>query len=136
LIFRHGHAFGLAFSNKTEDEVYLRIYFDYLPDTLERRQVFKAHIKGLQTTRPFQLAKIKIRKQDIAEIDSKKHLVLQMLDVVLGAICFRLNNKHKEIPDGRKRRGKRTIAKDKLYKHIYKLIRESRKGFNRCQYRY
>jgi hypothetical protein len=76
------------------------------------------------------LAGIKIRKQDIAEVDSKKHLLLQVIDVVLGAICFKLNNKHKEIPEGKKRRGKRTRAKEKVYKHINKKIREIRKGFN------
>lgn len=124
------HAFGLGFSNDSDQEIFLRIYFDYLPDTLERRQVFKEYIKGLQSTRPFQLAKLKIRKQDIAEIDSKRHLILQMLDVVLGAICFRLNNKHKEIQPGKRKRGKRTIAKEKLYRHLNKRMREIRNGFN------
>jgi len=53
-----------------------------------------------------------------------------MLDVVLGSICFRLNDKHKEIPEGKKRRGKRTIAKEKLYKHINKNIRIIKPAFN------
>jgi hypothetical protein len=124
------HAFGLPFSNNTDNDIYLRLYFDYLPDTLERRQVFKEYIKGLQTTRNFRLARLKIRKQDITEVDSKRHLLLQMLDVVLGSMCFSLNNKHKEIPPGKKRRGKRTIAKEKLYKHINKKLRKLRTGFN------
>lgn len=124
------HAFGLPYSNESNEDIHLRLYFDYLPDTLERRQAFKEFIKGLQAKRPFQLAKLKIRKQDIAEVDSKKHLLLQMLDVVLGSMSFRLNNKHKEIQEGKKRRGKRTIAKEGLYKHINQKIRELRPGFN------
>ena len=124
------HAFGLPHSNEGTSDINLRLYFDYLPDTLARRQAFKEFIRGLQNKRPFQLAKVKIRKQDIAEVDSKKHLLLQMLDVVLGSMCFRLNNKHKEIPEGKKRRGKRTIAKEKLYKHINKKLRTLRPGFN------
>jgi hypothetical protein len=124
------HAFGLPHSNGGTDDIHLRLYFDYLPDTLARRQAFKEFIKGLQNKRPFQLAKLKIRKQDITEVDSKKHLLLQMLDVVLGSMCFRLNNKHREIPEGKKRRGKRTVAKEKLYKHINKKLRELRPGFN------
>lgn len=124
------HAFGLPYSNNTSSDIYLRLYFDYLPDKLEKKQVFKEYIKGLQTSKPFRLAKIKIRKQDIAEVNSKKHLLLQFLDVVLGAMCFRLNNKHREIPEGKKRRGRRTVAKEKLYKHINKKQREIRKGFN------
>jgi hypothetical protein len=124
------HAFGLPYSNNSESDIYLRLYFDNLPDTLERRQVFKDYIKGLQTTSAFREARLKIRKQDIAEVDSKKHLLIQMLDVVLGAICFRLNNKHKEIPQGKKHRGKRTIAKEKLYRHISKKLREIRGNFH------
>jgi hypothetical protein len=124
------HAFGLSHSNSSEEDIYLRLYFDYLPDTLERRQVFKEYIRGLQTSRPFKLARLKIRKQDIAEVDSKKHLVLQLLDVVLGAVCFRLNNKHREIPPGKKRRGKRTVAKEQLYRHINGKLRQLRPGFN------
>ena len=45
-------------------------------------------------------------------------MLLQCLDVVLGAMAFRLNDKHREKPPGKQRRGKRTIAKEKLYKHI------------------
>lgn len=123
------HAFGFAHS-KNEGDTFVRIYFDYLPDTVARRQVFKEYIRGLQSNREFQLAGIKIRKQDIAEVDSKRHLLLQMIDVVLGSICFRLNDKHKEIPEGKKRRGKRTIAKEKLYRYINKKIREIRPNFN------
>ncbi|MCU7551257.1 DUF3800 domain-containing protein [Chitinophagaceae bacterium LB-8] len=132
ILYRHfiTHAFGLPHSNNSDHEIYLRLYFDNLPDTLEHRQAFKEYIKGLQTTMPFQLARLKIRKQDIAEVDSKKHLLIQMLDVVLGALCFRLNNKHKEMPPEKKQRGKRTIAKEKLYKHINKKIRTLRTGFH------
>ena len=45
-------------------------------------------------------------------------------------MAFRLNNLHKEIPIGEKRRGKRTIAKEKLYKFIHKKICEIRPNFN------
>lgn len=33
-------------------------------------------------------------------------------------MTFRLNDKHKEKPPGQQRRGKRTIAKEKLYEFI------------------
>jgi hypothetical protein len=48
---------------------------------------------------------------------------MQALDVVLGSITFRLNDKHKIKPEGAKRRGKRTIAKERLYKFILKEIK-------------
>lgn len=124
------HIFGFQHSNKTNRNIHLRIHFDDLPDTISKAQQFKDYIKGLERSKAFSNAKIKIRKDDIVEVDSKQHLPLQFLDVVLGAIQFRLNNKHKEKPLGKKRRGKKTIAKEKLYKHINKKIRETRKGFN------
>ena len=43
---------------------------------------------------------------------------------------FRLNDKHLEKPPGANQRGKRTIAKEKLYKHINKRIREIYPNFN------
>ncbi len=125
------HSFGLRYSNPTKkNTIHLRAYFDYLPDTLAKRQQFKEYIKGLESTREFNQAKICIKKQDIAEIDSKERLLLQLLDVVLGSMSFRLNDMHKEKPIGKKRRGKRTIAKEKLYKHINTHSRSIKKGFN------
>ena len=124
------HAFGLKYSNKTKRNVYLRIYFDYLPDTISKCQQFKEYIKGLESSKDFIDAGIKIRKEDVTEVDSKKHLILQMLDVVLGSIQFRLNDKHLQKIPSKRRRGKKTIAKEKLYEHINKKIREIRPGFN------
>lgn len=56
-------------------------------------------------------------------------VLLQVMDVVLGAMCFRLNDKHKERGiDGK--RAKRNIVKERLYKHISKRIFELHPGFN------
>lgn len=124
------HAFGLQFCRNFKEDVYLRLYFDWLPYQSGQEKHFKEYIKKLESSAIFQQNRIKVRMQDIAEVNSKKHLLLQLLDIVLGAICFRLNEKHKYIPAGKKRRGKRTIAKEKLYKHINKKIREIIPGFN------
>ncbi len=93
------------------NHVHLRLHFDNLPDTISKVQQFKEYIKGLERLKPFQDAKIKIRKEDIVEIDSKQHLPLQFLDVILGAMQFRLNNMHKLKPDGKKRRGNELLQK-------------------------
>lgn len=124
------HAFGLPHCNPTGKPVYVRAYFDELPDTLPKRQAFKEYIKGLQTQPEFRLARIVFRKQNIAEVDSRQHRLLQCLDVVLGSMAFRLNDVHLEIPLGERRRGKRTVAKEKLYKHINQRIRLLLPGFN------
>lgn len=47
------------------------------------------------------------------------------MDIVLGAMAFVLNKKHLETAPGTNERGKRTIAKEKLYNHIVELIKES-----------
>ena len=124
------HHFGLQYSNETGEDIFIRAYFDYLPDTLSKRQQFKEYIKGLESLKSFKEAKIRLRKNDITEVNSKEHLPLQFLDVVLGAMQFRLNNLHKEKPLGKRIRGKRTIAKEELYKYILKKIRTIKPNFN------
>lgn len=124
------HAFGLQYCNSTGQPVRLRIYFDKLPDTREKNERFKDYIYGLQHLKPFQKAHIVIDRQDITEVISHNHVILQCTDVILGAMQFRLNDMHKEKPPGQFRRGKKTIAKEKLYKHINRLIRDIHPNFN------
>lgn len=123
------HAFGLQYSGG-DDEIFLRLYFDKLPDTKVKNELFLSHIYGLQSLTVFSNAKLRIRRSDIVEVESHEHIILQCMDIVLGAMAFRLNDKHKEKPEGAKRRGKRTIAKEKLYKHILVLIRSFYPNFN------
>ncbi|MDY3511569.1 DUF3800 domain-containing protein, partial [Riemerella anatipestifer] len=123
------HAFGLSYIN-SDIPIDLEIFFDELPDKKQKNEDFKKFVYGIQFLPNFISSKINIKKEAIYEVDSKKHLLMQCLDVVLGAIAFRLNDMHKEKPVGSRRRGKRTIAKEKLYKHINKKIREIRPNFN------
>lgn len=69
-------------------------------------------------------------KDDIAEAISHNHIILQCLDLILGSMEFRLNEKHKVKVEGQRKRGKRTIAKEKLYKHINAHIRSIYPNFN------
>ncbi|GGN63262.1 hypothetical protein GCM10011349_47660 [Novosphingobium indicum] len=57
-------------------------------------------------------------------------MILQGLDLILGSMCSRLNEKLTAKPPGKKVRGKRTRAKEKLYKVINKEIRSIYPGFN------
>jgi len=53
------------------------------------------------------------------------------MDIVLGAIAFKLNKRDKEKNPVTGKRGKKTIAKEKLYKHILGHIRSlERPNFN------
>lgn len=73
---------------------------------------------------------IYIPRSGIADVDSKEHVILQGLDLILGAMCSKLNNKLLTIPPGKHRRGKRTVAKEGLYKAINVEIRKIYPNFN------
>ena len=124
------HAFGLQYHPPANQPTTLKIYFDEFPDTREAATQFKGYILGLKDNPKIRQAGFTIRPEDIAEIRSHNHVLAQCLDIVLGAMAFRLNDKHREIPPGEKRRGSRTIAKERLYKTIHAEIRQLKPGFN------
>ena len=64
----------------------------------------------------FFINNVHVYNGDIAEVDSKNHVILQYIDIALGSMNFKLNNMDKEKMPNSNRRGKRTIAKEKLYK--------------------
>lgn len=126
------HSFGLKEIPAEEGKVFLRVYFDQLPDTKVKCEKFKDFVRNLPNTSDFQRVRgrLCIRKEDVADVCSHDHVLLQCADIVLGAMYFRLNELHKERPEGSRTRGKRTIAKEKLYKHINKRICELLPNFN------
>lgn len=124
------YSFGLQYSNKTNRDVYVKIMLDDIPLKGDDKEEFKDYIYRLNRDEGFAHARIKIRKQDICEVDSSRHLLLQFMDLILGSICFRLNNRHKIKDPITGKRGNRTKLKEKLYKHINSKIRELRPNFN------
>jgi len=120
------HAFGLPYKDEFQDQTtHLKLFFDEIPDTKEQNDDFKAHLCYLQELQQFKKANIKIQHDDISEIDSHKHSIQQCMDIVLGAMAFRLNNMHLEIPEGASEPGKKTKAKEALFNHILGLIQEA-----------
>ena len=125
------HAFGLRYCNPGSILNYnLVIYLDKFPHSPQRFDEFKTHMSALSEFQFFKSARVVIRKENIADVVSGKHVILQAVDVILGAIQFRLNDKHKEIPAGQNRRGKRTKAKERVYKHLNIRIQEISPKFN------
>lgn len=120
------HAFGFQYCGGDLGPAKARIYFDKLPDTDEKCLAFKGYISGLNGSRVFRGAGLTIAAEQIAEVDSKEHVVLQCLDVVLGAMQFRLNEKHKEMPEGARIRGKR--ARDALEASVSPLALQARRS--------
>lgn len=124
------HAFGLVYMPPQVSVTRLRLYFDLFPDTRENAERFKGFLLGLPQNTRFRHAKLELAKQDITEVRSHDHVLLQCLDIVLGAMAFRLNDKHKEKIPGKRIRGKKTRAKELLYKTILAEIHSFRPRFN------
>lgn len=124
------HAFGFAFMPMHTGPVRLRIYFDQFPDTGEQVARFRGYIAGLNESKAFRDTRLSIAPENLAEVRSHDHPILQCLDITLGAMAFRLNDLHKAVPHGHRRRGKRTIAKEKLYKHIRARVLRFKPNFN------
>lgn len=124
-------AFGLRYCNLDRaEDVNVTVYLDDVPDSDEKFENFKDYLSSLSAFPVFHRNRIVIRKESISDVNSEDHVILQAIDVVLGAMQFRLNEKHKAVPEGKKRRCKRTRAKERVYKHINKLLRRLRPGFN------
>ena len=120
------HAFGLTYHDGPKGKpVYLRLYFDEIPYPLDQRDAFKSHIYSIQQNSRFRKARLKIRMDDVVEIDSCNHSIQQCMDIILGSISFMLNKKNEEIPAGATTRGHRTIAKEQLFFHILEHIKDA-----------
>jgi hypothetical protein len=124
------HAFGFIHIQPRSTGTKLRIYFDQFPDTREKVVQFKGYLLGLGKSLEFRRANILLFEENITEVRSHDHVLLQCLDIILGSISFRLNDRHLEKPPGASRRGKRTIAKEKLYRRIRNEICKIRTNFN------
>ncbi len=125
------HAFGLRYCNPEQaDDVFVSIHLDDAPDTQASLENFKDFLSSLSVYPVFHRARIKIQRDQISEIRSHEHGILQGVDVVLGAMQFRLNEFHKRKPEGARLRGSRTRAKERVYKHINARIRRMYPNFN------
>ena len=114
----------------TLPQVRVRVYVDQISDTRERLDRFRGYIHALPRNKRFAAARFEIPLTEITEVRSHDHVLMQCLDIVLGSITFRLNDKHKEKIPGTRFRGKRTKAKEVVYKEILSQIRKIHKNFN------
>jgi len=101
-----------------------------MPATKEGSDRFKTYLSDMPNTAAFYGCPLVIPRDQIAEVNSHDHVLLQCIDIVMGAIQFRLNNHHLEKPADQRTRGKRTIAKEKLYKTILEEICTIHPHFN------
>jgi hypothetical protein len=125
------HAFGLEFcTSELAPPVRVRLNIDQMPTGNEETSRFKAYVAGLDRNPRMRDSRVRFDEQQIAEVASHDHVLLQCLDIVLGAMAFRLNERHRAKPVGKSRRASRTLAKHRLYQHISTRIRAIYPGFN------
>lgn len=125
------HAFGLHCSPIHDGGVQLKVYPDKIPDTKEKIAQFRSFVVALALLPDWRARNIKIHPDNVTDVHSHEHEVLQCLDVVLGAIHFKLNNKHRALTArNNTRRGSRTKAKARLFKHIQARIQDIYPRFN------
>ena len=126
---KHGFGFlqtaGLA-------PFYVRIYLDQMPNKRLERERFKQFLHEMTATRDFaeKQSAVRIRRDQIAEVSSHDHVLMQCADIILGAMQFRLNEHHLDKPEGQRFRGKKTVAKEKMYRAIHREICTIHKNFN------
>lgn len=124
------HAFGLAHCRQPHTTRRVSIFLDEMPSHPDNVASFKTYLASLSDFPNFRAAGVTIPLDGIAAVRSHQHVILQALDVVMGAMQFRLNDLHLEKPAGKFRRGKRTKAKERVYRHIHARICRLRPRFN------
>lgn len=123
------HAFGLRYS--TEDgPASAAVLLDDVPHNAEKLHQFREYLSSLSDFPIWQRAGFSIAYEDIAEVNSKDHNILQALDVVLGAVQSRLNEKHTQPVPPAKRRTKRARAKAAVYDAVKRRVWELYPNFN------
>lgn len=124
------NAFGLQYCDMPDGYKDVYLYLDEIPASGPQIAQFRHYLVKLNNDKDFSRNHVRFHESRIIEVKSDKEIPLQFLDLILGAICFRLNNKHLLKDPLTGKRGVRTKLKEKLYKYIDKKIRELRPNFN------
>ena len=111
-------AFGLDRSPKISGGVRVRIYPDNIPDTDEQIARFRSFLVRLSNRPEFRFRGITIRPEDVTDVISHEHPILQCLDIVLGAMHFRLNDLHRELDPAEKSSEETDAQQGQTLKHI------------------
>jgi hypothetical protein len=124
------HAFGLQYASGDEGAASASVLLDDIPHNKQKLHEFKSYLSSLTSYPIWTQAKFSIAYEDITDVNSKHHNILQALDVILGGIQSRLNEKHTKPHAPSRLRSKRARAKAEVYAAIQKRIRKLYPNFN------
>ena len=83
---------GFALPHHDESgEVLVEFFLDTLPDEPEKKRKFISALQGAHSLSRYQNAS-RFRVMRVADVDSKKHMLLQCSDVIIGALAFLMND--------------------------------------------
>jgi len=117
------HAFDFQYRPPDVEPVRLRILLDDLPVPVPARREFRNRVYGLNNGSTFKRGRMRVFPGAVGEIDSRDHVLLQCLDVVLGAMQSDLN------AGGSRASGRRSVARNQLSAHILGLVKSIDPGF-------
>ena len=113
------HAFSIYY---IQEDISLRLIFDELPETKVACLKFKTFlVKYLNVAKGAN--SVSLVAKDIEEVDSKKHMILQCMDAIMGLVDFALNS---SAEDRKSIRGK---AKWEVWKFVLKKIQAIHPSF-------
>jgi Protein of unknown function (DUF3800) len=115
------HGLGLGHYRSANGFRDIQLICDQFPHTGAQVEEFRRFLVGLNQS-SFQKNGLRLRPENIGEARSHDHIILQGTDLILGAIQFKLNGFDRAKPEGQVHRGKKTRAKERVYKHILKHI--------------
>lgn len=115
------YAFSIYYA---KTDLSLRLIFDDLPETKAACKILKNYlVKNLNKVVINRGNKVKLVADDIEEVDSKKHMILQCMDVIMGLVDFQLNATKEE------RESKRGQARTCVWKYVLGKIEEIHEDF-------
>lgn len=106
--------FGLPWHDE-RDTVGVEFFPDTLPDEPDKREEFREFLLRCHSIRRFENSS-PFRITNVAAVNSSKHILLQCVDLVIGAVGYKLN-KQFQAKTGR-RRSRCSVVKIELYERI------------------
>jgi hypothetical protein len=106
--------FGLPWHNE-RDAVGIEFFPDTLPDEPQKRREFRDFLLRAHNARRFR-QRAPFRVTNVAAVDSTKHIILQCVDVIIGAVGYKLNKQYKAKRGGKRSRS--SVAKIELWERI------------------
>lgn len=105
------NAFNIFYARKP---INIRLIFDDLPETKSKNQLFKKLLKSkIVNNTKIDTNKVYTSDDRMEEVDSKKHIILQCVDVIVGLTDFILNTSNDDI-----KKSERAKARYEVWKCI------------------